>query len=133
MTELTNKQAAYYDAKKKLEDLQKKSKTAKGRENSGIATQIKNAEKRWKETGEALKAAKAGPKKEKRAARRGKVPLKEIPLKEGVAKKLQKDRSKRSRTADSKATSENVVTDMRWANDPGSFDYPGVDTKDKGK
>ena len=49
------------------------------------------------------------------------------------ARKFQGTRTKQARTRDSKTTSKKVIRDSRWKKSPGSFDYPGVDTKGKGK
>lgn len=49
------------------------------------------------------------------------------------ARKFQGTRSKQARNRDSKTTSKKVIRDARWKKNPGSFDYPGVDTKGKGK
>ena len=49
------------------------------------------------------------------------------------ARKFQGTRTKQARTRDAKTTSKKVIRDSRWKKDPGKFDYPGVDTKGKGK
>lgn len=49
------------------------------------------------------------------------------------ARKFQGTRTKQARTRDAKTTSKNVIRDSRWKKSPGSFDYPGVDTKGKGR
>lgn len=48
---------------------------------------------------------------------------------------IQKGRSLRSQSADSRRTSKATVTPdvgSRWANNPGRYDYPGVDTQGRG-
>lgn len=60
-----------------------------------------------------------------------KRPRKVFPI--SKARKVQETRSKQARNRDSKTTSKNVIRDSRWKKNPGSFDYPGVDTKGKGK
>lgn len=49
------------------------------------------------------------------------------------AQKIQRKRPDKERIADAKKTSKKQATDIRWAQDPNKYDYPGVDTKGKGK
>jgi hypothetical protein len=55
------------------------------------------------------------------------VPPKKLSLKEAL--KVHRKRSKMARNQDRKKTSKSVITDDRWAKNPGKHDYPGVDTE----
>ena len=63
--------------------------------------------------------------------KKSKTTSKKLSFKE--AKRIQKTRSKQARNRDSKTTSKKLVKDSRWKKNPGKFDFPGIDTKGKGK
>ena len=70
-------------------------------------------------------------KKHTRVVTPKKIKRKVFPI--AKARKHQETRSKQARTRDSKTTSKKVIRDARWKKEPGKFDYPGVDTKGRGK
>ena len=67
----------------------------------------------------------AGNRPDPKAAKLGELSKKE-------AQKIQRKRPDKDRIADAKKTSKKKSTDIRWAQNPNEYDYPGVDTKGKG-
>ena len=67
----------------------------------------------------------------KKNPKKRKTTAKKLSVKE--AKRIQSYRTKQARNRDSKTTSKKVIRDERWGMYPGKFDYPGIDTKGKGK